>query len=616
MPLCVSEVPIYGIIVEDFAWNAGLASGTFFDADFYLAVTTNEATVGAALGVNSLDQTQHYTDIEHGFLWQDGLVRIIELGQYVGPSATTYADTDLFHIMRIGTAIYYLRGYTYDYDVALYYDDRLPGIPLPGEIMWVSEAPSWYPVQVDTSIYSVNDTVCILYSGETWGLATRCTIAGEISYIGAAAAGITNMLLGELPFEGTIEGSAQEGVTAGEIAFEGFASSDVIAFVRGEIDFVGGAEGSIFVGPPEPGYLIGILEFVGAISGNESLPQGVQDGEINFIGVGTGSEFLDIAADDVLTGHISFEGGGVVSEGTTQANYAIFGHLPLVGFIVGTPGATEAEAACGGELNFVGALSGSQFTESNLIDHALDGEIEFEGYGIMSAHHINYFTITLPELGYGPPLLGEYVVEITDDIIATMQVQARLVSLVREFISIVTTPTTFLQQMVEVTDAALVVAQTIPDFSLYIADTFSIDSTTQVTQVAELAEQVLAAGLVQTFYQAVVAVISALYASDNKITGGSAEGATAGVSVQDFGPPSVEFTFTGYWKKGTEVQLGYTTDAGPGSISYTYDFAAQTGVEAMALFAVALDAQPLVNATFDGTSVTITAQSPATTVQL
>jgi hypothetical protein len=133
--------------------------------------------------------------------------------------------------------------------------------------------------------------------------------------------------------------------------------------------------------------------------------------------------------------------------------------------------------------------------------------------------------------------------------------------------------------------------------------------------VLHVAEEVLAAGIVQSITQAIVAVLSAMTVTDGRITGGSAEGATAGVACILSGPPIVEFVFTGWWQATTEIQLNYTTDVGPGYISYTFDQPVDAG-DAMVLFTAALDAQPLVNATFDGTSVTMTAQSPATTVQL
>ena len=243
------------------------------------------------------------------------------------------------------------------------------------------------------------------------------------------------------------------------------------------------------------------------------------------------------------------------------------------------------------------------------------GELNFTALGNGREVPVNYFNILLSFNASGEVEPPSAVIEITEGVAISMQLVARYAMMLRDFMRIVSTPQTFLEQSVELWDTATIVAETLPQFSLLIQETFDITESLTVVQVIELAERLVAVGMVETLYQGVVAVLSAVMVTDGRITGGSAEGGTAGVSVQAFGPPSVEFTFTGYWKAGTIIELSYTTSAGPGFISYTLQYP-QLGPQVMALFATALDAQPLVNAAYNGTSVTITAQSPATWVQL
>jgi len=212
---------------------------------------------------------------------------------------------------------------------------------------------------------------------------------------------------------------------------------------------------------------------------------------------------------------------------------------------------------------------------------------------------------------------GEFpdVYDVLEQITVASDSMSILSFSIRELLQVSTPLQTFYQVATELLDSAGAVDSAELALILTVAETYNVSDAITYRQMLQVAEALVAQGIAQTEYTAIAAIIGVIALSDNKITGGSAEGATAGVSVQAFGPPSVEFTFTGYWKKGTEVQLSYTTDAGPGYISYTYEYA-QMGPEAMALFAVALDAQPLVNANYNGTTVTMTAQAPATTVQL
>ena len=626
MAECVELAPIYGPVIENPAWDTGLSTGEFASGDFYYGFIVSPNVQGVVAGVNDEDTTPHFNDIDYGFIFSDGTVQIMENGVYVGPAATTYNPDDLFLVMRLGTTVYYLRGFEYDYDTAVYYDDQLPGVPLPGNIMYASQVESLYPTQFDTSIFGINDTVCIIAEGVNWqeerGLNTA-SLYGDFTFIIAGAGGYgpnAGQLEGDLTFSGSATGTAVEGVPAGIIDFKLDFGDIVRDRLEGELRFTGGLDGGA-AGVTTPYYselytssnLNGYMKFEGFASGETFYPSGVHAGEFPILLRGASDEFINIVYDAGIDGELTFNVAGV---GTPTGSGIKNGAALLLDFDIqgaGTSGTSEATSALFSELTFDIQGTGGSYPDNKLTTAVLDGQLTFAFSGWANPVHTNYFQILLPEIG--GIWYETFGVEITEDILATTQAQARLVLLVRDFISIVTTPRTFRTHTASITEVALAVATAIPDFSLYIAEQFNIDSTISVLTAIELADEVLAAGLVQNTYQAVVAVLSALYVSDNKITGGSAEGSTAGVGVQDFGPPSVEFTFTGYWQAGTVIELGYTTDVGPGFISYTTQYPGDAG-DTMTLFTAALDAQALVNATFDGTSVTITAQAPATTVQL
>jgi hypothetical protein len=186
---------------------------------------------------------------------------------------------------------------------------------------------------------------------------------------------------------------------------------------------------------------------------------------------------------------------------------------------------------------------------------------------------------------------------------------------IRELLQISNPLQTFYQTAVELLDSVAGVDSLELALAVHVAETYNVSDAITYRQALQVAEALIAEGIAESIYTAMAAVIGAIALSDNKITGGSSEGATAGVSIQNFGPPSVEFTFTGYWRAGTAIQLSFTTDVGPGYVEYITEYPGDGG-DTMAFFTPVLDANALVNATFDGTSVTMTAQSPATTVQL
>lgn len=456
-----------------------------------------------------------------------------------------------YTISRFESTVYYTRR-----DVLvvpeIIFDDRAPGIPILGELLHVSAVPSFGPVYMDSSYYAVGDGACFL----AWG--SDAFVAPEF----ADLVGVSGAVTGLLPL--TLRAGAG-GVTA---------------------------------------MLSGVLPIDGSASSTSGASEGVYNGELRLAGWGS-----DTAFATYMQGFLAFDGSGVGTVSTVQTNEArVVGYLPLSG-----GGYTDEAYGAGvyaGQFPLEGAAAGHAGLDP-AIQAVADWEMPLDMVASGSAQYTNYFQIVLPEL-FG---LDNTAVEITDEIRASMALDAQYAIMVRDFIRVATSQRTFARSFAELMEVVSAVTTAVPDFVLWVQETLSIDDTVTLTQVVEMADTLVAEGMVQSFYQGVVAVLSAITSSDNRITGGSAVGSTAGVGVISFGPPTVEFVFTGYWKKGTEIQLGYTTDVGPGYISYTLEFA-QDALNAMALFAAALDAQPLVNATFDGTSVTITAQAPATTVSI
>jgi hypothetical protein len=135
-------------------------------------------------------------------------------------------------------------------------------------------------------------------------------------------------------------------------------------------------------------------------------------------------------------------------------------------------------------------------------------------YASVTAHPENYFDILLPEF-IGAVDATDF--EITEQMRIISTVQSRQVMLVREFIQIVTTPQTYYLQSTELLETALLVAVSIPSYSLWVQDSLGVTSTVTVVQVIELAEELVAAGMVQTVYQGTVAVVSALLVGDGVI---------------------------------------------------------------------------------------------------
>jgi hypothetical protein len=207
------------------------------------------------------------------------------------------------------------------------------------------------------------------------------------------------------------------------------------------------------------------------------------------------------------------------------------------------------------------------------------------------------------------------VIEILEEVVVTGTTRVDYVQEILERLQVASPTQTFSQLAVELLDAAQALDDTAVALIVTVAEGFNATDNLTVTQVLKVLDELAASDAVETVYTAAAIVLAAIGASDNEIYGGSAVGATAGVTVSDFGPPTVVFRFTGYWPAGTYIALQYTTDVGTYVADLTLTYAA-SGDGAMTLYTARLNEEPQLSAVYDGTDVTITAVAPATTVSI
>lgn len=631
---CVALLPVYGPVIDDPAWDTGFSTGEYLSGDFYIAFTADKNAQGAVAGVNAVDTTPHFGDIDHGFAFADSKVRPIERGTYVGPDWSAYNSDDLFIVMRLGTTVYYLRGFAYNYDTQVYYDDLLPGIPLPGAIMWVSQTASYYPVQTDIALFGISDSVCVIDSGSNWSEAAQldnASMVGELRFDIVAASGYgaeSAQLEGTLTMSGSATSTAVEGVYAGTLSFDIDAGDIERTRLAGTLPFQGGLDGgktgistTYNSDLYHAGRLSGYIQFTGVASGEPFTPSGVSAGQLEFLVKGAADEFIDMTYDAGVDGSLVFDIAGV---GTPLASNIENGAALLLAFegqAAGSEGTGEIEAALASTISFDIQGAGTAYPDNELITAVVDGQILFTMAAIGTPLHTNYFNIVLPELG-DSPLLESFSVEILDSMRVSAAQQARLVNLVREFISLASAPRTFSHRSTEVTDIALATVRILPDFALVIADQFLVTATMDARAVVLAADQVLAQGYVQTFTQALAAVVSAMMVSDTHIDegAGSDGGATGGGTIIDavgtLGDPMV-IQLLGWFRAGAVVGLAYTTDL-PSENTIVY-----TVPEDMVAWQVAAELATLLNAAADIAAthtgsgiIEITPAGGATTVNL
>lgn len=463
-------------------------------------------------------------------------------------------------------------------------------------------------------------------------------VVAEIAGSVGATATVTAYIEGYLPLSGTGQileqeadgpsGGALEGVYNGKLYLDGFSMDGSFDVVRG-----GGVHGYLTLegsGATARSYdqdnftrCNVLILLTGVAIGDDAIQSGTLSAlELPLIGVASGSRRLEIddaaviQGDIPLVGQLAGQQSSILGE---RLGYAAL-ELPLIGDLAGSVGATnDAETVLDGQLGLTGyEMEGSQLTP-NIVDQVLYGELPFEMTALSSAQYNNYFQLLLPELSGTagvPPVTETY--DVTEEIIAYTALQVRYTNMVNEFIRIATDPKTFTQRTVNVADIALATIRQLPQFALTIAEQYNITGPLQANVIAQLAEQVLASGSVQSITQAVAAILAAITVSDNKVNAGGTN--TGGGAVLDYtgtaGDPA-DVVLTGFFPAGTYLGLAYNTDAGGDEVALVQLTEPKTFEQAADTLVALLNTQTYISAVHTGGGfIEIYPAGGATTVTL
>lgn len=118
-------------------WNSGARSIEELTGDGTAKWSVAASTIGAVVGLNTLDTGVSFAEIQHGFFFNHGFASVMELG--AGKTApVAYASNDVFAVVRSGSIVRY-----YKNDVLIH----------------TSAVPSYGTVFLDASLYSGGDTI-------------------------------------------------------------------------------------------------------------------------------------------------------------------------------------------------------------------------------------------------------------------------------------------------------------------------------------------------------------------------------------------------------------------------------------------------------------------------
>lgn len=130
------------------AWDAGARTIATLENDGVFTFSVGQAT-GIICGLNSVDESADYLEIEHAFFIQTGQAKVVENGEYKTEFSTYSTLTSAFKIERIGGVVKY------------YIDDVLK---------YTSSLPSTGTVFLDCSLFAANDTIIF---GDTYAIETN-----------------------------------------------------------------------------------------------------------------------------------------------------------------------------------------------------------------------------------------------------------------------------------------------------------------------------------------------------------------------------------------------------------------------------------------------------------
>jgi hypothetical protein len=634
--ICVQEVPLYGFSSTP-GYNDGVSLITEATADTFVRFDVSLPVGGIVAGYTYQDATGGIVDIAFGFQFSGTQVRVVE-GGAVRTSYQPALDSYDYIVLRAGDQIAYVRRPKALQDwvdsgaQSIWFDDRMPGIPLPGEPIYVSIARSTGILFFDSSFYGVGDKLCLLDFDTTTFISDNAlsydnlggifgsygTLVGNLGITGSGAGSVgaavlyTSQVQGLLPFtlRGDLIYNPADATLDGQLGLEGFATGSATAdpaanaLIYGDLPLIGFVAGSVTSDPAITATLDGELPLVADLVGSEigapgpvgGALQGVLDGKLYINGYGAKLTGQLIEASGF--GYLTFEGTatGSIAQEQNQSS-GILGLLMLTG--VGIANGYAYKGVSEGELPLVGNLAG-RATADAAITATAQWDLGLEGTANGSAEYNNYISIVLPEIIGASSGVG-YDEDIYELLLAASEVQSRLVLLVREFVQLVTTLNTFSTQTTELLDTAYAVATAIPGYSLLVQETFDITGTLDVLQVIELADAILAAGMVQTRYQGVVAVLSAVLISDG---GAGADPVGSGAILDSNGVSGdpAQIALYGWFPTGSVIGISYVTNIGSGSVSYTL-IAHQTGEQVAERLVALLDAEFYISSTYAGSGV-------------
>lgn len=245
---CNEVAPIYGqISSSEPGWTGGARSIVSFTADCFFGFSVPRGSTGVVCGLNNANEGVGYREIKHAFIVQQGFWRIIEAGAIKTPSKLPYDTGDQFFILRIGGSVIYCVRPAGTPSLSYTYDNRVPGVQLPGPIVYVSTLASTGTQFLDASFYTTGDQIDSEVAGEAWypgveesgplaETAATATITLPLTAFGVARAEsetpISALGYAPLPFdvEGTHKGPAGANIQMG---FSVFGSGETLtAFAR------------------------------------------------------------------------------------------------------------------------------------------------------------------------------------------------------------------------------------------------------------------------------------------------------------------------------------------------------------------------------------------------
>lgn len=556
MTSCIISEPIYQAFPLDdlTTWTGGARSLVAFQNDCWFGWNILSPAAGTAIGLNEEDVSTTLYDIDWGYVFLGSTFYIIEQGE-VREALTSPFAGQRFYILRIEGEVLYCVRPAGAADIDQYFDARFPGRPLPGPIFYVSAAQSVGKVFLDTALYQEGDGVEQEASGTFWqSYLSESPISNP--FFNSGNPGMSGgSVYGSLPFD-----VAATGTEDGETPID--------AWIDGELTFTGGGTSRSLVGV---------------------------EGELPFVGVGFGP---GVGAS--MAGELPFEGYGTQG-GVTQTG--IRGVLEITGY-----GYASEYTSAGilGELPFDVAATGSGNGDPPILNF-VDGELPFIGSAYGSQVPNNEFHCVLRfNDTYEIPLTSFDIQEVLYALTSPMQV--KYVNKITESMTLADVINTFYNPIAEVTDTLRATDKYQTAFILQVADQLNMADQLRIDQLIEIAERLTVAGVVETLYKAIVALMSGVTITDSKVNsgGGSSGGGGGGIIIIDptgtdtstgtSGDPAV-IQIVGSFAAGTEIDVTYETDTGGETTTTTLITSDSDETQAATDVTADLDAEPDVIAT-------------------